>query len=244
MRRWNLQRVFEMLVDLHDRSLVTAAIAVVRCYINVSTMTLSLVEVLYHGEQLTREDSNDIPILRPVISLHDKLMSSRNQRQAVVVVERLRYILPERVPGAARGDTPAASVIRVRPQQVTHGSLVRHFLDPVEGPDIVQRVDRRGQAAVQAEYLVIDEGSEREVVEEVGKVLPDVGIAVLAEALVVEAVDLRDLTRLVVAAQDGDPLRVSDLEGDEKRHGLDGVVTTVNVVTFVPCKQRSQGVRA
>lgn len=68
---------------------------------------------------------------------------------------------------------------------------------------------------MQAEDLVVDEGGEGEVVEQVGKVLPDIGVAVLAEAFVVEAVDLGDLARLMVSAEDGDALRVSDLEGDE-----------------------------
>lgn len=64
---------------------------------------------------------------------------------------------------------------------------------------------------MEAEDLILDERGEWQVVEEVGEVLPDVGVAVLAEALVVEAVDLRDLARLVVAAEDGDALRVADL---------------------------------
>lgn len=47
---------------------------------------------------------------------------------------------------------------------------------------------------METEDLVVDEGGEGEVVEEVGKILPDIGVAVLAQALVVEAVDLGDLT--------------------------------------------------
>ncbi len=40
-------------------------------------------------------------------------------------------------------------------------------------------------------YLSIDEGGQMKVVEQVGEVLPDVGVAVLAQALVVEPVDLK-----------------------------------------------------
>ena len=79
--------------------------------------------------------------------LHDKLVSARNQRQAVVVVELLRDVLAERVPvqhpnvsnsqvqllkcvlpSATRRDAPSRAVIGVRPQQVAHRALVRHLL--------------------------------------------------------------------------------------------------------------------
>lgn len=48
-------------------------------------------------------------------------------------------------------------------------------------------------------HLAVDDGGEAEVVEDLGAVAPDGDGAVLAQALVVEAVDLRDLTALVVA---------------------------------------------
>ena len=57
-------------------------------------------------------------------------------------------------------------------------------------------------------HLVVYQGGEGQVVEQVGEVLPHVGVAVLPQALVVEAVHLRDLTRLVVPSQDGDSLTV------------------------------------
>ena len=85
---------------------------------------------------------------------------------------------------------------------------------------------------MEAEDLVVDESGEREVVKEVGEVLPDIGVAVLAEALVIEAVHLSNLARFVVAAENGDAGGVSDLECDEEGNGLDGVVSTVNIVAW------------
>lgn len=68
--------------------------------------------------------------------------------------------------------------------------------------------------------MVLDESGKGEVVEEVGKVLPDIGVAILAQAFVVEAVDLGDLAGFVVATKNGDALRIADLEGDEQSHSL------------------------
>ena len=55
-------------------------------------------------------------------------------------------------------------------------------------------------------YLTIDERRQRQVVKEIGEILPDVGVAVLAQTLVIEAVDLCDLTTLMVTTQDCDPV--------------------------------------
>ena len=54
--------------------------------------------------------------------------------------------------------------------------------------------------------LVLHKRREGQEVEQLGEVLPHAGGAILAQALVVEAVHLRDLPALVVATQDRHPL--------------------------------------
>lgn len=109
---------------------------------------------------------------------------------------------------------------------------MRNLLYPIQRSNVVQCIDAGRETAVEAEDLVFDEGGEREEIEKVGEVLPHVGVAVFAQALVVEAVDLCDLAGFVVTAEDGDALRITDFEGDEKGHSLDREITTINVVTF------------
>lgn len=84
---------------------------------------------------------------------------------------------------------------------------------------------------MEAEDLVLDQGGQGKVVEQVGEVLPDVGIAILSQAFVVEAVDLSDLAGLVIPSEDGDALGVSDLESDEEGNCLDGIISSIDVVT-------------
>lgn len=42
---------------------------------------------------------------------------------------------------------------RVGPQEVAHGAIMGHFLFPVDGSDLVQRLDGRRQAAMHTKDL-------------------------------------------------------------------------------------------
>ncbi len=71
---------------------------------------------------------------------------------------------------------------------------MRHLLYPIQRTDVVQGINAGRKTAVEAEDLVVDEGGKGEVVEEVGKVLPDIRVAIFPETLVVETVYLGNLT--------------------------------------------------
>lgn len=79
-------------------------------------------------------------------------------------------------------------------------------------------------------YLVIDEGSKGQVIEQVGEKPPHIGVAVLPETLVVESIHLRDLSRLVISAQDGHPIPITEFHGYQQGDGFDGIVAAIDVV--------------
>lgn len=79
----------------------------------------------------------------------------------------------------------------------------------------------------------VDDSSEGEVVEDLAAVAPDVRGAVLALALVEEAVHLRDLPRLVVAPDERDPVGVAHFVCEQQEKGLDGVEPAVDEVACV-----------
>lgn len=164
-------------------------------------------------------------------------MSPSNQSQAVVVVERFRNVLSECVPRTARRNSPATTIIGITPEQIAHGSLMRDFLNAVQGPNVVQSVDRRAQPTVQTEDLVFNESCEGKVVEKVGEVFPHVGVAIFAQALVIEAIHLGDLAGFVVSTKNRNTLGVADLEADQEGHSLDGVVASIDVITCMGGKQ-------
>lgn len=163
-------------------------------------------------------------------------MGSCHQCQAVVVVKGLTNVLAKSVAGTSWAYSPSASVVGVTPKQVAHGAFMGHLLDSVKSADVVKGINTRRETTVETEDLVVNEGCEGEVVEEVGKVLPDIGVAVFAQAFVVEAVDLGDLARLVIATEDGDALGVADLERDEQSDSLDREVASINVIACGECQ--------
>ena len=65
----------------------------------------------------------NLPIMTPIVPLHDELMRPRHEREPVGVVERLGDVLTEGVAGATGGYAPAASVVGIGPQKVAHGTL-------------------------------------------------------------------------------------------------------------------------
>lgn len=210
--------ILEPVIQFHNGSLVATPVAVV----------------------WSREDGDYIPIMAPIVSFHHQLVRSGQQCQAVGVVVSLRDILSEGVARPAWRNSPTTTVIGVRPQQVAHRTLMWHFLQPVQSPDVIQGVDAGGQTSVEAEDLIVNEGGEGEIVEQIGEVLPHVGVPVLSQALVVETVNLCDLARFVVASQDGYPRAESHLETDEETDGLYAVVSPVHIVAHeqVVCVRR------
>lgn len=80
-----------MLVDLHDRRLVAAAVAVVRC----------------------REDGDHVLVVAPAEAVHDQLVSPGDQRQPVRPVELLRDVLAEGV-AAPSGWVSSGEGVRMR----------------------------------------------------------------------------------------------------------------------------------
>lgn len=66
-------------------------------------------------------------------------------------------------------------------------------------------------------HLAIDDSGEGQVVEYLGAVSPDGDGAVLAEALIIEAVHLGDLTGLVVPPNQGNPVWVTHLRNKQQQ---------------------------
>mmetsp|Transcript_31083 Transcript_31083/g.91139 ORF Transcript_31083/g.91139 Transcript_31083/m.91139 type:complete len:336 (-) Transcript_31083:76-1083(-) len=158
-----------------------------------------------------RPDGHQRVVEHVLVPLHHQLVRARDQVDRVGRAELGDHVAAKEVARASRRQPPPVDVLRVGPHQVAHRAVVRDLLLPVDDADLVEGVDGGGEAAVHAEDLVLDQRRERQVVEDLCAVPPDVDRAVLAQALVIKAVHLRDLPRLVVASDQGDAVRIPHL---------------------------------
>ena len=136
----------------------------------------------------------------------------------------------EEVTCASRRHAPPLSVLWIGPQEVTHGSVVRNLLLPIDRANLVERLNGRAESAVYAKDLAVDDGAQAQVVEDLGAVTPHGDRAVFAQTLVVKAVDLRDLPRLVIAPDERDAIRITNFQGQQEQKGLYGVEAAIDKV--------------
>ena len=99
----------KMFVEFEDGGDVTASIAIIGSRPNGEN---GLVEV-------------------PLVAFHDELMGAADHVDVVGGVELRHNVAAEQIAGASRTHAPALRVFWVGPKQITHRSVVGHFLFPV-----------------------------------------------------------------------------------------------------------------
>lgn len=148
-------------------------------------------------------------VVQDLVSFLAELVGPQDMRHAVDLEKLPHHLSAERVPRTSRGEGELIALrVRVRPNQIRHGPFVGDLTEPVDDFDLIDRVDRRGEAAMDAEYLVVYDDAEGEEIEHVCEVVPDVGVAVFPGTFCVKAVGLGDPTGLVVAADQVDAVGV------------------------------------
>ena len=158
--------VLHVLIELHNSSLVTAAVAIVG----------------------RREDGDDRLLMAPVVTFHDKLMGTGDECESIGTIELFRHILTESVTSTTRRDTPSAAIIGIGPKQIAHRSLVRNLLETIQSTNTIESINERRQSSVKTEDAVLNQSSERQKVEQVRKHLPNVDSSILSQALIVESI--------------------------------------------------------
>ena len=106
-------------------------------------------------------------------------------------------------------DGPRLHVVGIRPHEVTERSLVGNFLGARHHPHLVQSTDLRTESTMYTQYLAINDSAQRHEVEDLAAGLPHRGTTIFLETFLVEPINLRNLTGLVVTAYQSDSIGVS-----------------------------------
>lgn len=193
----------QILADVHDRSHVTAAIAVIRSRPDSDNGLLR--EVILSTFRIKFKSHEWLPYL---ITFVDKLVSTSNELQAIDMVE-LGCDLITKEPASATGrDSPSINVLRIAPDEIAEGTLMRNLLSTGDDTNLIDSADFWAKTTVNAEDLAINDSSQDQEVEDLATRLPDRRVAVLLLTLFVEAIDLSDLAGLVIATDEGDLVRI------------------------------------
>jgi hypothetical protein len=108
---------------------------------------------------------------------------------------------------------------------------VGHFLNSVELLNLVQAVKAGRETSMKTKDLVFNNCGQRQQVEQVGKVFPDIGVSVLPQALVIKTINLSDLPGFVISSQNGNSVGESNFKRNQKSHCFHRIVPSVYIVS-------------
>lgn len=69
---------------------------------------------------------------------------------------------------------------------------------------------------MKTEYVSFYDCGQRQVIEQAREVLPNVGVSIFSEALIIKSIYLSDLLAFVVSSEDSDSAWISDLKADKE----------------------------
>jgi len=175
-------------------------------------------------------DRHHLVVEHVLVALVDELVGAANEFEVVEMNEFGGDFRSEEPARAPRTRRPRVHVFRIRPDQIAEGALVRDLLVPLDRSNLVQRLDVRRKAAVNAEDLIVYDGGNGEKVEDFAAMTPRIGVAIFVLTLVVKAVNLRDLSALVVAAKQCNFVGPSGFEQEQSGKRLEAVVAAIHEV--------------
>ena len=205
----DLEGAHEGLVDRHDGGRVVELPAVVR----------------------GREEGDELPAGEELVPVLHHLVGPADQIQIVLVEKGADDVLPE-----GEGDAPVVLppavdlLVGIGPDDVAEQAGVGDVRRALDVVDLLEGGQLRAETAVDAEDLLVDDGTAREAVEDVREGLPELD-GMPALALVVKAVDPVDRGALVVPPEDEEVLGVLDLVGQDQAGALEALLAPVDVVT-------------
>ncbi len=84
---------------------------------------------------------------------------------------------------------------------------------------------------MKTEYFLFNNSSQRKVVKEICEIFPYISVSVLSQALIIETIDLSNLTRFVISTENCNSILVANLEAHKESHSLYRVIPTIYIIS-------------
>jgi len=93
---------------------------------------------------------------------------------------------------------------------------MRDLHSSIDESDLIDRFNFGGETTMNTEDFAFDDGSNAKVVEDFSAVFPWVGISILSNGFIVEAINGGDLSGLVITSKERDVTWVFHFEAEEE----------------------------
>lgn len=127
-------------------------------------------------------------------SFVDKLMGPSNSCEPIDVIEFIGNLRPKQPSCTSWTNGPSLNVFWVAPDEIAERSFVRDLLGPRYDTDLIYGSNLGAESAMDAENGAIHDSSKNEEVKHLAAGLPNGGVAVLLLTLLVEPINLSNLT--------------------------------------------------
>jgi hypothetical protein len=194
----------EIFANVHDRCNIAAAITVVRCRPDRNNRLLGevVLQKLAYGVQ-------EEGIETYLVAFVNELMSTSDKLQTIDMIEFGRNLVSKEPTCAARRNSPCLNVLRVAPNQVAESTFVRDLLGASNNTNLIDGSNLRAQSTMNTENLTVNNSSQDEKIKNLAAGFPNRCISILLLALLVETVNLGDLTGFMIASDEGNLVGVS-----------------------------------
>ncbi len=176
------------------------------------------------------ENGDETTLGKELVAILNDLVRTADEVEIVFFKELGDNITAESVGNSTVVLTPALDLlVGIGPEEVAEDTRVGNVSGTGETTHLVHGVVLRGETTVDAEDLLVNNGSNGEAVETVSECLPELDV-VATLALVVEAINAVNRSALVVATKEEEVLWVLDLVGEQEADGFEALLATVNII--------------
>jgi len=93
-------------------------------------------------------------------------MCASDEFEAVDVIELGSNLVTKQPTSTTRGDSPSLNILRIRPDEITKGPLMRNFLSTSDNTNLINSSDLRAQTTVNAKDLAVNDSSKDEEIKD------------------------------------------------------------------------------